>query len=476
MKKRQWPLWLIMVVIMLAELVGTLEASMIYTALPTIAREFGGLGQVGWLLTAFLLVQAGAAAVGGRLGDLFGRRLVLLVMLALCSVGSLISAFAEDLTWVIIGRAVQGASGAILPLSFGLVRENAPERDVPFWIGVVTGAYAGSGAIGFVLGGALTELAGWRSIFLVTAVLPPLVMLATWAVVPISKLATVTKKVDLVGGLLFLPAIAGLLMVVSSGGAWGWASATTLGLLLGSAALLAFWVWYELRQTDPLIDVRLLANKQVAITNVGFALLGLGALQMPLVLLMFAQQPVWTGVGLGVGATVAGLLKLPSNLTSAVAAPWSGAIAKRHGARRAVIIGAVISTIGWTVLAFYHESLWFLVAMFVVVGGAIAFVMAATPNLIIEVAPPGQTSEATGLSYVFRAVALAAGAQVAAMLLASSTVSGPDGAVFPSESAYVLTFSFIAVTAALQVVLMFMLPRRAPSRTGESSTAPGQAH
>jgi MFS family permease len=476
MPMRQWPLWVIMVVIMLAELIATLEASMIYTALPTISREYGGLGNVGWLLTSFLLVQAGAAAIGGRLGDLYGRRLVLLITLALCSVGSLISAVAEDLTWIIIGRTVQGVSGAILPLSFGLVRENAQPRDVPFWIGVVTGAYAGSGAIGFVLGGALTEFAGWRSIFWVTALLPPFVMLATLIVVPLSKAILKSGKIDLIGGLLFLPPIAGLLLVVSNGASWGWASPTTLGILFGSAAVLAAWVWHELRHPDPLIDVRLLGNKQIVIANIGFALLGIGALQMPLVLLMLAQQPVWTGVGLGVGATVAGLLKLPSNLTSAVAAPWSGAIARKHGARRAVIIGAMISTIGWATLAVYHETLWFLVMMFVVVGGAIAFVMSATPNLIIEVSPPGRTSEATGLSYVFRAVALAAGAQICATLLASSTVTGPDGATFPSEAAYVLTFSFIAATAALQVVLMFLLPQRRPREEEVKVAAQEAAH
>lgn len=458
MQRGRWPLWVIMLVIMLAELVSTLEASMIYTALPTIAREFGGLGQVGWLLTSFLLIQAGAAAIGGRLGDLYGRRLVLLVTLGLCSLGSLISAVSHDLTWIVVGRAVQGASGAILPLSFGLVRENAPARDVPFWIGVVTGAYAGSGAIGFVLGGALTDFASWRWIFWVTALLPPLVMLTTLVVVPLTKPTLASKRLDWLGAVLFMPPVAGLLLVVSQGSEWGWGSPLSLGVIAGSLIILALWVMHELAHPEPLFDVRLLGAKQIVIANLGFALLGVGALQMPLVLLMLAQQPVWTGVGLGVGATIAGLLKLPSNLTSAVAAPWSGAIARKHGARLAVIIGAVISTIGWATLAIYHETLWFLVIMFVVVGGAIAFVMAATPNLIIEVSPPGRTSEATGLSYVFRAVALAAGAQICATLLASSTVSGADGAQFPSEAAYVLTFSFIAATAALQVALMFMLP------------------
>ena len=127
----------ILLILVIAEITSAFEGSMVYAALPAMMRQYGDPGAVGWVVTGYLLVATATAAVGSRLGDLFGRSRLLGIALLLAMLGSVISAFASELSIVVFGRVVQGASAAILPLCFGLVREHLPASHVPFGIGVL---------------------------------------------------------------------------------------------------------------------------------------------------------------------------------------------------------------------------------------------------------------------------------------------------------------------------------------------------
>src|SRR5205814_2976814 len=145
--------WLVILPLVLAELTCALESNMLYSALSSFYKIFNDPAGVGWLITAFLLMSAAAAAVCGRLGDLFGRSRVLIIMLGIALTGSVMSALAPSLGWIVAGRTLQGASMAILPLCFGVVRENLPPQRVAFAVGVLGGTYTVGCAIGYVLGG-----------------------------------------------------------------------------------------------------------------------------------------------------------------------------------------------------------------------------------------------------------------------------------------------------------------------------------
>ena len=213
------------------------------------------------------------------------------------------------------------------------------------------------------------------------------------------------QRVDMVGGVLFVPAIAAVLYAITRSPEWGWLDLRTGSLLLASAILLVLWVRYELRHPCPLIDVRLLAQPQIALANIAFALIAVGAMQLGLVLFPFLQQPLWTGVGLGLTATLSGIVKLPSNLIAVIGGTWSGAMAARRGARVPMLIGTGLLTASWAALAMYHDSLWFIIGATIVAGLGMSMSYAAVPNLIVEVAPPERTSEATGVSTITRAAA-----------------------------------------------------------------------
>lgn len=447
----------VMGVLMLVEVLSSLEHSMVITALPTVTREFKSVAAAGWLVTIFLLAQAATAAIGGRLGDIFGRRRVLFIVVALCGIGSLISALGGSLEAILIGRAIQGASGAILPLCYGMTRE-LTKTSTAIWIGLLTGAYSFSAAIGYILGGYLADMGNWRYVFYTTtiyaAALLPLILL----IVPRTFATTGSRKVDLVGAVVFAPAIAAVLFGISQGAAIGWAAVGSWGFIATGGAALAFWAWYEARHENPLINVRLLKQRPIALGNTCGVLASLGMMQLPLVTMLLLQQPRLAGVGLAVSATVAGFLKLPSNVAALAAAPISGWIADKRSSRAALFAGAVLGALAWTSLYLFHDTVLQVVAGSVLCGFASTMLLAAIPNMVLEGAPLDRSSEVTGMSAVIRAVAAGIGAQVITMLLASSRVQEPGtGAFFPTEDAYKLTFAFVAATAAMIAVLCVLV-------------------
>ncbi|MET0238824.1 MAG: MFS transporter, partial [Sphingobium sp.] len=254
---------MIIIALMMAEFTSAFELTMIYTALKTFFVMFGDPQAVGWVVTSYLLVSAAAAAICGKLGDMFGRKRVLMIVLVGAMTGSLISASTSDLNFIIAGRAIQGLAGAILPLCFGIAREALPLNKVPYGVSAIGSTAVVSAGLGVLLGGIIVDRLEWFAIFYVSSAFAFISFCAVLIFVPNTKVTKTDSRIDVLGGLLFVPAIFGVLLAVSKGGSWGWASPITLSLLIGGICLLGIWVWHELRIDHPLINLRLLTNPQL---------------------------------------------------------------------------------------------------------------------------------------------------------------------------------------------------------------------
>jgi len=456
---------LVMAVLITAELTCSVETNMITAGLSTLYRDFGDPVGVGWILSAFLLSASMGAAVCGRLGDLYGRTRLLMAMLVFAALGSLISALSSTLAGVITGRVLQGASMSILPLCYGIVRQAWPKEKVPLGVAILAATYAFGTGIGFVVGGLIMDHLSWHWIFACSATLATVAFFLVLFVLPPSPRRAREGDLDLLGGVLFAPAVAGVLLGITQAKTWGWADARTVALIGGSLLLLVAWARHELRHPRPLLDVRLLANRRILLANVAFIMLAVGALQMAMVLMLLLQQPTWTVVGLGVTATVAGMLKLPSNVIGFFFTTWSGYVATKRGTRAALLMGATLVLVGQTAVVFWHSSPWIVALCAVVAAAGQTAMFGGVPNVIVEAAPDDRTSEATGMAQVLRSLGMAIGTQTITFLLATSTVSDParGPGVYPTESAYTLAFAFMAITALLSLVATVALPRRATS-------------
>jgi len=250
-----------------------------------------------------------------------------------------------------------------------------------------------------------------------------------------------------------------MLFGLVEGASDGW-TGSTIALIVGGLALMAGWAWYELRHPNPLIDIRLLGRRQVRLANLNILAISLGPLLGPAIYLPFLQQPAWTGIGFGITATMAAIVKIPANILASVAALGSGALTKRIPVRTLMIISAAASIAGWAGLATLSGYFWpsvIMIVLLIVPSGSVLLVL--TPQLVMDAVPEERTSEATGLTQVVRAFGKAVGLQIIALGLASAQVARPDGTTFPGSSAYLIVFAVCALLRLWSRFLMMRLPR-----------------
>lgn len=442
-----------MTVMVLVEALSSFEHVMMIAAYPSISREFG-LAAAGWTVTAFLLVQGSTAAIGARLGDIYGHARLVPALLLLSVAGSLLSAMSETVGWLIIGRGLQGLSGAVLPLVYGIARQIAPPKELPFWIGTLTGGVTISSAAGFVLGGYIADLGNWRLLFWFAFGYGLLVIPLFILFVPRLPGTPATGRIDWLGGLLLPIGIAGLLYATGS----AFTSATVPWWAIAAAVcgvLLLVWWWRtEWHHEEPLIQVRHLTRRPILIANIVFAIAGLGIMQFPILMMQYLQQPTATGTGLGISATVAGFLKLPSNVFSLFAAMLGGWLCGRYGGHRVVQLGGLLSALAWAAAIIFRDSGW--QVMIVAIGAAAGstFLLASIPNLVLSHMPVNRAGEATGVSTVVLRLFSAVGAQLVSLAMAASAVPLLDGSrSYPTEAGYVGIF----VTVACSGILIAML-------------------
>lgn len=445
--------------LVLAEIVSSFESTMIYAGLATFYKTFGDPVGVGWLITSFMLVATISAAICGRLGDIYGRQQVLLIVMLIAACGSVVSAFSNDLTWVIVGRAIQGVAGAILPLCYGLVREHFPTARVPLMIGIVSGTASAGALGGLIVGGLIIDYYSWHGIFIASGALAALCIVVVLWVMPPSKPNPVGSRLDWTGAVLFCAAVGMVLYAIGLGEKGNWGDARQLGWAAAGLVGIAVWAFWELRHPLPMIDVRLMFNRQIGLTLVILLIAAIATMNVPQIVLVMVQQPVSTGVGLGLSATASGFINAPLPLAGIVASPLVGWFAGRRGARTGMIFAMAISTSGWLGMSIDHGSVGIVMVWMSMIGFGIGALMAAAPSLVVEVAPHERTSEATGLAQIVRKIGMACGAQLIAVSLASSTIEA-DGGVFPDAGAYQMTYEWLVMLNAAALLLAFFLPRR----------------
>jgi MFS family permease len=320
-----------------------------------------------------------------------------------------------------------------------------------------------SAGAGLVIGGYIVDNHAWPTLFYSSVGLAAFGFVLVWLFVPPSKPAGLTGRIDFIGGILFILPVAGVMYALANVKAWGVLDERTLGLVAISALLLFAWVMYELRHKEPLLDIRLLANRQVALANISIVLAGLGSLQIYLVFSMFLQQPSWSRVGLGLTATVAGLMMLPSQMASVLSSPFSGWVAARFTARDAAFIGVWTMMIAWGGLFLHHSGLWYISGAILVAAIGLQIVYTALPNLIVEAVPENRTSEATGMLQVLRAASTGVGGLVVLLLMSVYIVSSPEAgsnASYPSPASYRLVFAFVFCCCFMMLLAVLALPRR----------------
>lgn len=413
---------------------------------------------MGWTLTAFLLVTAASAVLAGRLGDIYGRKKVLVIVLLVSAVGSVVSLLGDSLDMVIAGRALQGVAGGIMPLCFGIARAQLPRERVPMAVAMIAGSALIAGAMGSVVSGVLIDVADWHWIFVVAAIFATMAAVVVARLVPADTALAVGDRVDWLGAVLLPLGVGAALLAVTDGDTRGWSSTPILILFAVSAALLVAWFVWQLKATSPLFDVRLLARRDLGSAYLITVLLAVGVMGLtPVITPIILQTPADAPVGLGLSATAAGYVLAAGAVVGFMAAPLSGRIAARFGAARAVLVGAIVLVLGMSMFALCRGSIYGVVVASVIVAIGTGFAYTALPNLVVECVDPRRTGEATGFATLLRGTFNAVSAAVVGALLASGIVTGTT---FSTSGAYDMVFVLSVSCCVVAVVVALTLPAR----------------
>jgi EmrB/QacA subfamily drug resistance transporter len=453
-------------ILSLAGVAFALQQTMVIPALPTLQREFDTTTTwITWVLTVFLLVASVATPVLGKLGDQYGKERILVVCLALFLAGSIVAAFAWSIWVLIAARAIQGAGGAVFPLSFGIIRDEFPPERVGVGIGLVSAMFGVGGGFGIVLSGLIVDNFSWRWLFIVGAVGIAIALVLVHKFVPESPIKT-PSRVDFIGASLLAGGLVALLIALTEGENWGWMSDRTLGLFAVATLLLLSWGWAELRVAEPMVDMRMLAQREVLFTNLtaivaGFAMFGSFVLVPNFVEMPHDLPNALHGLvdyGFDASATEAGLFLLPSSITLLFAGPLAGLLGRRWGSKWPLAIGLVLVGASAGSLALWHDEPWQVLLAMPVLGVGIGFAFASMATLITEAVRPTETGVATGMNTVMRTVGGVVGGQVGAALLAAHTIGRTE---VPSVDGFVIAFGISAVAALIgAVVAVFVTPPR----------------
>jgi MFS family permease len=341
----------------------------------------------------------------------------------------------------------------VLPLAFGIIRDEFPKERVPGAIGFIAALSAAAGGLGLVLAGPIVHALDFHWLFWI-----PMGVLVGAAVM--AKVAVPESPIKLPGRLNWVAALllsgwlTALLIPISEAPTWGWGSPRLIGVLALAVVLAIGWAAVESRSSHPLIDLRMMRVRVVWTTNLVALLFGAGLYALFAFLPEFLQTPPTAGYGFGVSITRSGLILLPLSLVMFAVGTASGRVTLRFGGRAVLLAGAIISVVPFVMLVIAHGHEWEIAIAMGLLGAGFGLAFAAMSNLIVAGVSPGQTGVASGMNANIRTIGGSIGAAVMSSIVTASARHGH----LPQESGYTHGFELLTVAIIASAVAAFFVP------------------
>jgi EmrB/QacA subfamily drug resistance transporter len=443
----------------LSMLLSSLDTSIANVALPTLAQAFtASFQEVQWVVLAYLLVITTLIVSVGRLGDIVGRRRLLLAGIFLFTTASILSGLAPALWLLIAARAVQGLGGAIMmALTMAIVGETVPKAKTGSAMGLLGTMSAIGTALGPSLGGVLIAGIGWRAIFLVNVPLGILTFFLAYRSLPFDSRMEKTARAgfDNLGTLLLALTLAAYALAVTIGrGSFG---ALNLALLLAAAFGVGLFVLAEARAASPLIRLTMFRDKWLS------ASLAMSALVATVVTTTLVVGPFYLSLALGLDAAMIGLVLSVGPLVAALAAAPAGHFSDRFGAQRMTIIGLIGMAAGSSILSILPTSLGIFgyIAPIVVITGGYALFQTANNTAVMANIHAEQRGVISGLLNLSRNLGRITGASVMGAVFALASATSNITPALPEAVAAGMRMTFVLATILIVVALVIAVGSRA---------------
>jgi MFS family permease len=462
----------LLAVLALAGTVFAMMQALVIPALPRIQASLGtNAGGAAWISTAYLLSACILTPVIGRLGEVAGKKRMMLASLATFAAGTLVCAVAGNLGELVAGRVIQGAAGGIYPLAFAIIRDRLPRERVPGGIGLVSSLLGIGGGLGLVLPGPIMTRLSYHWLFWLSLVVIASALVLAARYIPADGPAgagagtgTGTRAgIPWRSCLLMAAGLSAVLIAVSESATWHWANIRTLGLLLLGVAALVAWGRAEARSSSPLVDMSLMRLRGVWPANAAALLIGIGMYASFLIIPELVQEPVRLGYGFGASVTGAGLFMFPTAGVQLLLGPASGLLHRRFSLRAQLIAGQLSCAAGFASLAVWHDAPWQVYVATSVLGVGFWLCLVALPNQVVSAVPAARTGSATAVNTVVRNAGGALGGQLAAAIIVSSVVSSVHaGTGAPAASGYIGALILCAAATCAGAFAGCALPRKNP--------------
>ncbi|MGP3533771.1 MFS transporter [Microbacterium sp. RD1] len=421
-----------------------------------------------WVVTATLLSAAVTTPIAGRLGDMYGKRRIVLVLIAVMVAGSVIAALSPGIVGIIVGRALQGAVVGVVPLGISILRDVLHEKRIDSAIALISATLGVGGALGLPLSAVVADRSDWHVLFWISGGLGVVVFVLVLTIVPVSVLRT-EGRFDFVGAAGLAAGLLAVLLAVSRGSEWGWASPLTLGLGVAGVVILLAWGWFELRIPEPLLDLRVAARRPVLLTNLASIAMGFALFSSQVSYPQMLELPASTGVGFGLPLLTASLVIMPSGIIMMLLSPLSGRLAHAVGPRILLVAGSVSLIVAYGFSLLWATEVWHLVIANILIGFGIGFGYAAMPMLIMRSVPPSETGASNGLNALSRSLGTSTAGAIIGVVLASMSVTTADGTQVPTAGAFQASFALGIGAAVIALVLALLIPARPVPMGGRPS-------
>lgn len=428
--------------------------SLVVPVLPTIeVKLHTSQNTVTWVLTAYLLSASIFTPILGRVGDMIGKKRVFIAALLALAVGSALAAIANSIGLMITARVIQGVGGAVVPLTFGIIRDEFPKERVMSVVGSVAALVAVGGGLGTVLAGPIVDNLGFRWLFWL-----PLIVIGFATIAALFFINESVSKshgsISWITALLLSGWLVALLIAVSKATQWGWGSSKVLALVGATLLLGAAWLRAEITAEHPLIDLQMMRAPAVwSINLVGF-LFGVGMYATFAFLPEFIQTPSMAGYGFGASITTSGLMLLPMTIMMFLLGLVSGRLSTRFGSKHVLLVGALICVVPFVLLASAHTYKWEILLATGILGTGFGLAFSAMSNLIVVAVPPQQTGVASGMNANIRTI----GGSIGAALMASIVTAGLKPGQLPHNSGYVHGFAMLGIGTAFAALAVLLVP------------------
>ncbi|MEU9833864.1 MFS transporter [Streptosporangium sp. NPDC048047] len=458
-ERRSGRLWPTLLALSIAGMVVSVQQTVVIPLLPRLMVSFGvPVAEVTWVFTASLLAGAVATPLLSRMGDMYGKKRMILFTVGLLVLGSVVCALSGTLAALIAGRALQGASAAVIPLAIGMIRDSFPRTRVMTAIGVVSATMGVGGNMGMIVTGVIADrTTSHHPVFWITAALAA-AAIALIALTARDGGARAGGRPDVIGAVLLSCWLVCLLLGISKGNDWGWASGPVLGLFAGAAALCAVWVFSQLRVRAPMVRLHLLAGRHSLQANLASLLLGFAMFGFFTLVSSFVQTPPAAGYGFGGSVLDVGVYALPSTVTMLGASFMAGRLSARLGAAHCLALGAAFTAAGFGWFTLSNSSVLDLVCSNALQGLGFGIAYAALGTLAVQHVPMSESGIASGINSLVRAIGGSVSGAVTAAILTSVTIAGT---AVPSRDAYVLCFAVITVGTVVSAAVALVSGRMA---------------